>query len=160
MTNRIRHLATFSCKRNVVLVEAFFPLLVKGAHDVRRVCAFHTTTRLVGGKRLWSFMYQPTVLLSLIPNMNETKMADWSSTNQLVMSWLLSAIEPTIATSLMFMASAKQGNMTVAEYYTQIKTIWKEIFLYQQGFPQCRGLISSLGTKDCIPHIFFIIACN
>lgn len=61
-------------------------------------------------------MYQPAVLLSLIPNMSETKMADWSSTNQLVMSWLLNAIEPTIATSLifliatslMFMASAKQ----------------------------------------------------
>lgn len=35
-------------------------------------------------------------------------MADWSATNQLVMSWLLNAIEPTIATSLMFMASAKQ----------------------------------------------------
>ncbi|CAB4294325.1 unnamed protein product [Prunus armeniaca] len=59
-------------------------------------------------------------------------MADWSSTNQLVMSWLPSAIEPTIATSLMFMASAKQGDMTVAKYYTQLKTIWKEIFLYQQ----------------------------
>ncbi|CAB4263748.1 unnamed protein product [Prunus armeniaca] len=42
------------------------------------------------------------------------------------MSWLPSAIEPTIATSLMFMASAKQ-----------------------QGFPQCKGLISSLG----IPRI-------
>lgn len=53
-------------------------------------------------------MYQPAVLLSLIPNMSETKMADWSATNQLVMSWLLNAIEPTIATSLMFMASAKQ----------------------------------------------------
>ncbi|CAL2229451.1 unnamed protein product [Prunus armeniaca] len=132
MTNRIRHLATSACKRNVVLVEAFFPLLVKGAHDVRGVCAFRTTTRLVEGKRLWSFMYQPDVLLSLIPNMNETKMADWSSTNQQVMSWLLSAIEPTIATSLMFMASTKQGDMTVAKYYTQLKTIWKEIFLYQQ----------------------------
>jgi len=53
-------------------------------------------------------MYQPAVLLSQIPNMSETKMADWSATNQLVMSWLLNAIEPTIATSLMFMASAKQ----------------------------------------------------
>lgn len=53
-------------------------------------------------------MYQLAVLLSLTPNMSETKMADWSSTNQLVMSWLLNAIEPTIATSLMFMASAKE----------------------------------------------------
>lgn len=53
-------------------------------------------------------MDQPAVLLSLIPNMSETKMADWSATNPLVMSWLLNAIEPTIATSLMFMASAKQ----------------------------------------------------
>lgn len=53
-------------------------------------------------------MYQPAVLLSLIPNMSETKMADWSATKKLVMSWLLNAIEPTIATSLMFMASAKQ----------------------------------------------------
>jgi hypothetical protein len=50
-------------------------------------------------------MDQPAVLLSLIPNMSDTK--DWSATNQLVMSWLLNAIEPTIATSLMFMASAK-----------------------------------------------------
>ncbi|GMH02278.1 hypothetical protein Nepgr_004117 [Nepenthes gracilis] len=61
----------------------------------------------IGGKRLWSFMDQPAVLLSLIPNMTDTKMADWSATNPLVMSWLLNAIEPTIATSLMFMASAK-----------------------------------------------------
>ena len=52
-------------------------------------------------------MDQPAVLLSLIPNMSDTKMADWSATNQLVMSWLLNAIEPTISTSLMFMASAK-----------------------------------------------------
>ena len=59
------------------------------------------------GKRLWSFMDQPAVLLSLIPNMSDTKMADWSATNQPVMSWLFNAIEPTIATSLMFMASAK-----------------------------------------------------
>ncbi|CAL8087947.1 unnamed protein product [Prunus armeniaca] len=107
MTNRIRHLATSTCKRNVVLVEAFFLLLVKRARDVCGVRAFLSTTGLVGGKHLWSFMYQPAVFLSLIPNMNETKMADWSSTNQLVMSWLLSAIEPTIAASLMFMASAK-----------------------------------------------------
>ncbi|KAI9156522.1 hypothetical protein LWI28_007949 [Acer negundo] len=47
MTNRVRHLATSARKRNVVMVEAFFPLLVKGAWDVRRVCAFRTTTRLV-----------------------------------------------------------------------------------------------------------------
>lgn len=45
MTNRVRHLATSARKRNVVLVEAFF--LVKGARDVRGVCAFRTTTRLV-----------------------------------------------------------------------------------------------------------------
>lgn len=47
MTNRVRHLATSARKRNVVLVEAFFPLLVKGARDVRGVRAFRTTTRLV-----------------------------------------------------------------------------------------------------------------
>ncbi|GMH23245.1 hypothetical protein Nepgr_025088 [Nepenthes gracilis] len=41
------------------------------------------------------------------PNMTDTKMANWSATNPLVMSWLVNAIEPTIATSLMFMASAK-----------------------------------------------------
>lgn len=39
MTNRVRHLATSARKRNVVLVEAFFPLLLlvkgKGARDVR-----------------------------------------------------------------------------------------------------------------------------
>ena len=44
MTNRV---ATSARKRNVVLVEAFFPLLVKGARDVRGVRAFRTTTRLV-----------------------------------------------------------------------------------------------------------------
>lgn len=67
--------------------------------------------------------------------------------------------------------------MTIAEYYTQLKTIWSEIFLYQpvpscicdcsnaqgkqrlcksalllfhveQVFPQCRGLMSSLGTPQ------------
>lgn len=47
MTNRVRHLATSARKRNVVLVVAFFPLLVKGARDVRGVRAFRTTTRLV-----------------------------------------------------------------------------------------------------------------
>lgn len=47
MTNRVRHLATSARKRNVVLVGAFFPLLVKGARDVRGVRAFRTTTRLV-----------------------------------------------------------------------------------------------------------------
>ena len=47
MTNRVRHLATSARKRNVVLVEAFFPLLVKGAQDVRGVRAFRTTTRMV-----------------------------------------------------------------------------------------------------------------
>lgn len=47
MTNRVRHLATSARKRNVVLVEAFFALLVKGARDVRGVRAFRTTTRLV-----------------------------------------------------------------------------------------------------------------
>ena len=47
MTNRVRHLATSARKRNVVLVEAFFPLLVKGARDVRGVRAFRTTTRMV-----------------------------------------------------------------------------------------------------------------
>lgn len=47
MTNRVRHLATSARKRNVVLVEAFFPLLVKGARDVRGVRAFRTTTGLV-----------------------------------------------------------------------------------------------------------------
>lgn len=45
MTNRVRHLATSARKRNVV--EAFFPLLVKGAQDVRGVRAFRTTTRMV-----------------------------------------------------------------------------------------------------------------
>jgi hypothetical protein len=44
MTNRVRHLAKSARKRNVVLVEAFFPLLVKGARDVRGVRAFRTTT--------------------------------------------------------------------------------------------------------------------
>jgi hypothetical protein len=44
MTNRV---ATSARKRNVVLVEAFFPLLVKGARDVRGVRAWSTTTRLV-----------------------------------------------------------------------------------------------------------------
>lgn len=43
MTNRVRHLATSARKRNVVLVEAFFSLLVKGARDVRGVRAFRTT---------------------------------------------------------------------------------------------------------------------
>lgn len=67
--------------------------------------------------------------------------------------------------------------MTIAQYYTQLKTIWSEIFLYQpvpsyicdssnaqgkerlcksalllfhveQVFPQCRGLMSSLGTPQ------------
>lgn len=47
MTNRVRHLATSARKRNVVLVEAFFPLLVKGAMDVRGVRACSTTTRMV-----------------------------------------------------------------------------------------------------------------
>lgn len=47
MTNRVRHLATSARKRNVVRVEAFFPLLVKGARDVRGVRAFRTTTRMV-----------------------------------------------------------------------------------------------------------------
>ena len=47
MTNGVRHLATSARKRNVVLVEAFFPLLVKGARDVRGVRAFRTTTGLV-----------------------------------------------------------------------------------------------------------------
>lgn len=47
MTNRVRHLAKSARKRNVVLVEAFFPLLVKGARDVRGVRAFRTTTGLV-----------------------------------------------------------------------------------------------------------------
>nr|GEW90610.1 NADH dehydrogenase [ubiquinone] iron-sulfur protein 2 [Tanacetum cinerariifolium] len=45
MTNRVRHLATSARKRNVVLVEAFFSLLVKGAMDVRRVRASRTTER-------------------------------------------------------------------------------------------------------------------
>lgn len=44
MTNRVRHLAKSARKRNVVLVEAFFPLLVLGARDVRGV---RTTTGLV-----------------------------------------------------------------------------------------------------------------
>lgn len=47
MTNRVRHLAKSARKRNVVLVEAFFPLLVLGARDVRGVRAFRTTTGLV-----------------------------------------------------------------------------------------------------------------
>lgn len=47
MTNRVRHLATSARKRNFVLVEAFFPLLVKGARDVRGVRAFRTTTGVV-----------------------------------------------------------------------------------------------------------------
>lgn len=47
MTNRVRHLATSARKRNLVLVEAFFRLLVKGARDVRGVRAFRTTTRMV-----------------------------------------------------------------------------------------------------------------
>ncbi|KAK7236622.1 hypothetical protein RIF29_45496 [Crotalaria pallida] len=42
MTNRVRDLATSARKRNVVLVEAFFPLLVKGARDVRGVRASFT----------------------------------------------------------------------------------------------------------------------
>ncbi|CAL2229561.1 unnamed protein product [Prunus armeniaca] len=96
MTNRIRHLATSACKRNVVLVEAF-PLLVKRARDVHGVCAFRSTTGQVGGKHLWSFMYQPAVFLSLIHKSAGHVMAS-QCTNQL------------------------------------------------QGFPQCRGLISSLGT--------------
>ena len=41
MTNRVRHLAKSA--RN----EAFFPLLVLGARDVRGVRAFRTTTGLV-----------------------------------------------------------------------------------------------------------------
>nr|AGC78907.1 hypothetical protein [Vicia faba]AGC78936.1 hypothetical protein [Vicia faba]AGC79021.1 hypothetical protein [Vicia faba] len=47
MTNRVRHLAKSARKRNVVLVEALFPLLVLGARDVRGVRAFRTTTGLV-----------------------------------------------------------------------------------------------------------------
>lgn len=47
MTNRVRHLAKSARKRNVVLVEAFFPLLVLGARDVRGVRASRTTTGLV-----------------------------------------------------------------------------------------------------------------
>lgn len=54
------------------------------------------------GKRLWSrnlFLFLRSArFLSLIPNMSETKMADWSATNQLVMSWLLNAIFPKIST--------------------------------------------------------------
>lgn len=52
MTNRVRHLATSARKRNVVLVEAFFSLLVKEARDVRGVRAFRTTERsFLGGSR-------------------------------------------------------------------------------------------------------------
>lgn len=51
MTNRVRHLATSARKRNVVLVEAFFPLLVKGARDVRGVRALRTTH---GTGRSWA----------------------------------------------------------------------------------------------------------
>lgn len=47
MTNRVRHLVSYIRTQNVVLVEAFFPLLVKGARDVRGVRAFRTTTGLV-----------------------------------------------------------------------------------------------------------------
>lgn len=52
MTNRVRHLATSTRKRNVVLVEAFFPLLlVKGARDVRGVRAFRSEP-----PQDWSFL--------------------------------------------------------------------------------------------------------
>ncbi|GKB90943.1 hypothetical protein Tco_0963215 [Tanacetum coccineum] len=69
MTNRVRHLATSARKRNVVLVEAFFSLLVKEARDVRGVRASCTTER--GQRRIRSQSYGP-ISFCQFPGLSES----------------------------------------------------------------------------------------
>lgn len=56
---------------------------------------------------LWYYFIVATFYVFEISNMSDTKMVRWSATNQLVVSWLLNACEPTIATIMMFIASVK-----------------------------------------------------
>nr|GEZ75583.1 reverse transcriptase domain, reverse transcriptase zinc-binding domain protein [Tanacetum cinerariifolium] len=81
MTNRVRHLATSARKRNVVLFEAFFSLLVKGARDVRGVRASCTTER--GQRRIRSQSYGPTPFEGGWLTTPRTVMFDWAYTHSL-----------------------------------------------------------------------------
>ncbi|CAK8566957.1 unnamed protein product [Lathyrus sativus] len=79
--------------------------------------------------------------------MSETKMADWSATNQLVMSWLLNEIFPKISTSLIFKTSAKQmDEKKDKNCFTRLD--YSGIFFFE--------LASKAGSSELVYCVFYM----
>ncbi|XP_019190006.1 PREDICTED: uncharacterized protein LOC109184460 [Ipomoea nil] len=105
----------------------------------------------------------------LIPNQNDPKHFYWDQCNTMVLSWILRAVSPTIARSVLWINTAegvwkdlkkrfsqqdifrvveiqaeihqtKQGNTSVNEYFTQLKSLWDEL-----------AVLRSIPSCDCIP---------
>ncbi|WVZ10350.1 hypothetical protein V8G54_014880 [Vigna mungo] len=65
----------------------------------------------------------------------------WRRSNRMVMSWLTRSMTPSIKQSVMWMdtisdlqdqiLACRQGDLSVSEYYTKLKILWKELELYR-----------------------------
>jgi hypothetical protein len=90
------------------------------------------------------------------PASTDTKFVVWQRCNDMVLSWILQSLNPDIASSVLYCTSAsmvwndlkdrfsqsndsrifqirqeiaenRQGNLTISEYYTKLKTLWDEL---------------------------------
>lgn len=105
------------------------------------------------------------------PDDDDPKAANWERCNNQVISWLLHSIEPNIANSVLYyrtaseiwnnmndryaqsnaprlyqvqkdLSSISQGNNSVSEYFTQLKTSWDEyLAMIKQPVCACGGTI-------------------
>ena len=94
------------------------------------------------------------------PNKNDPKYSDWISENMLVVNWVLNSMEGGIAKSFKYLETAKelwdsiktayaqkrnnarvlelkketvgfkQGSLSVGDYYSKFRALWKELELY------------------------------
>lgn len=67
------------------------------------------------GKRMWSYVDGSIPCPTDVERDFATKYFEWNASNKAIMTWLLGAMNPIIASSHMFLSTAKGGRIRSAK---------------------------------------------
>nr|KYP56537.1 hypothetical protein KK1_002778 [Cajanus cajan] len=107
-----------------------------------------------------------------IPNIRDPNYEAWDQCNNLIHSWILGSLSPSIAHNVIYIENAievwndlkerfsqgdliriaklqqelhnlRQGTLNVSEYFTELKSLWEELEYYRPT-PQCTCLVTCM----------------
>ncbi|XP_043699759.1 uncharacterized protein LOC122650408 [Telopea speciosissima] len=83
----------------------------------------------------------------------------WSSSNSLVMAFLLSAMTPSIARGYTLLDSA--GELTLSEYYCELRSLWQGLDYYDNFQLDCPSDITKFQLREDKFRVYtFLIGLN